>query len=132
MAFDVILAAVGGAAAGLGTSAAFYLLRERAVRAERLAQEQTLKEQLRRDSESAALAARLATQEQLNQGRAELEKSFANQRQAIAAEEQRLSEREAVVNRQLDRFAQMEGELRQRGEALETTRGTLDVERQNL
>ncbi len=102
------------------------------MRAERLAESQSLKEQLRKDSEAAGLAARLAAQEQLARERTELEKSTANHREVLALEEHRLAEREAVVNRQLDRFAQMEQELRTRSESLDAGKVTLETDRQTL
>ncbi len=123
---------LGAGAAGFGICYAFGRLKERAVRAERVAQEQALREQLRKEGEAAGLAARVAAQEQLARERVELEKALASQREALTAEERRLGEREAVTHRQLDRFAQLEQDLRQRSETLETTRMTLESERQTL
>jgi len=132
MQLDVILPFVGVGAAGFGIAYAFSLLKDRAVRAERIAQEQALREQLRKEGEAGALFARVAAQEQLSRERSELDKALASQRTALTAEEQRLGEREAVVNRQLDRFAQLEQDLRLRAESLETSRSSLETERQTL
>jgi ribonucrease Y len=132
MQLDVILPVLGAGAAGFGIAYAFSLLKDRAVRAERIAHEQSLREQLRKEGEAAALAARVAAQEQLNRERGDLEKALSSQRESLSIEEQRLAEREAVVNRQLDRFAQVEQELRQRNEALELSRTALETERQQL
>lgn len=132
MQLEAILPVLGAGAAGFGIAYAFGRLKERALQAERAAEAQALKEQLRKDGEAASLAARVAAQEQLSRERAELEKSFQLQREALTAEERRLAEREAVVNRQLDRFAQLETELRQRSEALETQRLALESDRHTL
>lgn len=132
MQLDVILTVLGAGAGGFGISYAFSKLKDRALRAERIAYEQTLREQMRKESEAAALAARLTAQEQLSRERVELLQSLSSQRDALAADEQRLAEREAVVNRQLDRIAQLEQELRVRSTALESTRLSLETEQHKL
>ena len=132
MVLDSILSALAAGAAGFGVCYAFGRLKERALRAELLGRERDLREQLRKDTEAAGLAARVAAQEQLSRERAEFLQSLAGQRESLVADERRLQDREAVVNRQLDRLSEQEQELRQRGEQLEALRAGLEAERQDL
>lgn len=132
MVLDSILSALAAGAAGFGVCYAFGRLKERALRAELSGRERDLREQLRKDAEAAGLAARVAAQEQLARERAEFIQSLSGQRESVLADERRLQEREAVVNRQLDRLAQREQDLHQRGEQLEASRASLEVERQDL
>lgn len=132
MVLDSILSALAAGASGFGVCYAFGRLKERALRAELLGRERDLREQLRKDTEAAVLAARVAAQEQLSRERTEYLQSLAGQRESLVVDERRLQDREAVVNRQLDRLSQQEQDLRQRGEQLEAFRVGLETERQDL
>lgn len=113
-------------------SFAYQRLKERALRAELAAREHNIREQLRKETESAALEARLRAKEELARSRDDLERSLADQRSRIAEAEARIAERENVVTRQLDRFAHQEAELRQRSELLESARVGLERDRDEL
>ena len=132
MVLDSILAALAAATAGFGVSYAFGRLKERALRAELAGRERDLREQLRRDTESAGLAARLAAQEQMARERSELTQLMSAQREALCADERRVGGREELVNRQMERLAQQEQELRARGEQTEASRAGLETEQQEL
>jgi ribonucrease Y len=121
-------------AAALGVGVAFVRSRnrERAAAAARVAEQQSLQDRLRRETEAAQVAARLAAQEQLGRDRAELEKSLAARQETIAAEERRLVERETTVDRQLDRITRLESEIETRSRTLESDRAALEQERQQL
>lgn len=128
---QIVTAAVCTVVGG-GLAYAFSLSRERAFRAESATRERDLQEKLRRDTESALLSAKVSAQEQVARGRVETEQALAGQRAALDGDERRLAEREAVVNRQLDRFAQQEQDLRLRAELLESARDGLASERTEL
>ena len=128
---QIVVAAVCTVVGG-GLAYAFSLSRERAIRAESATRERDLQEKLRRDTESAFLSAKVAAQEQVSRGRVETEQALAGQRAALDDDERRLADREAVVNRQLDRFAQQEQDFRLRAELLESARDGLASERTEL
>jgi ribonucrease Y len=129
---ETILAATVCTMVGGALAYAFSLSRERAIRAEFSAKERDLQDRLRREGEAAQLNAKVAAQEQLARDRVDLEKQLGSQREAIATDERRLAERESLVNRQLDRFAQVESDLRQRAELIESARTGLEGERTEL
>jgi len=120
------------AAAGIGVALARARKREQATAAARLAEQQSWQDRLRRETEAAQLAAKLAAQEQLVRDRVELEKALSSRQDTIAAEERRLGERESTVDRQLDRIARIESEIDTRSRTLESDRTALDHERQQL
>jgi len=111
---------------------AYFRMKERALRAELSAREQEAREKSRRDLESMTLEARLKANEELSRARSELEKSLEEQRNRLVQAELRIVEREGVVSRQLDRFAQQETELRQRSELLESGRASNEQDREAL
>ncbi|HTH49730.1 MAG TPA: ribonuclease Y [Candidatus Limnocylindria bacterium] len=128
---DLVVALLS-AGAGYGVGFAIFRLKERALRAELSAQEREQEDKLRRNAEAAQLSAKVAAQEQLARDRAELEKSLAAQRDAIATDEHRVAERESLVNRQMDRLALQESDARVRSEQVEISRGELERERMDL
>ena len=113
MAIETWLTAVAGVAAG-GTAAWFvFVARERALRAEAAARF----EADARDSRARA--------------EAEAEQRVADRHRQLAAEEQRLREREDVVHRQLDRLGAFEAELRSRAENVSAAEETVDALRKD-
>jgi ribonuclease Y len=125
---ELVVVALVSLGAGYGISYAMSHLRERALRAELTNRERELGDTFRRDSEAALLNARVAAQEQITRERTELERALAEQREAVTLGERRIVDREALVNRQLDRLVQQEQDLRQRTEQLETARTGLEQE----
>ncbi len=128
----VLIVTLLSVAAGYGIGFAIFRLKERALRAELSAKEREQEDKLRREAEAAQLSAKVAAQEQLGRDRVELEKSLATQRDAIATDEHRVAERESLVNRQMDRLALQESDVRLRAEQVETSRTDLDRERIDL
>ncbi len=120
-----VLVALGSLVAGFGVTYAFARLKERALKAELLARERDQEDRMRRESEALALSFKIAAQEQLARDRAELEKSYASQRETLTADERRLQERENLVTRQMERLTDQERDLRLRSEELEKGRGEL-------
>ncbi|MFM7817943.1 MAG: ribonuclease Y [Verrucomicrobiota bacterium] len=120
------------AAAGFGVAVVRARKREQATAAARLAEQQSWQDRLRRETEAAQLAAKLAAQEQRVRDRVELEKALSSRQETIAAEERRLVERESTVDRQLDRIARLESEIDTRSRTLESDRTALEHERQQL
>jgi ribonuclease Y len=129
---ESVVLALGCVGAGFGVAFAFGRVRERALKAELSAREKDQEDRMRRESEAVALSFKVAAQDQLTRDRAELDKTYAAQRQELALEEKRLRERESLVNRQIERLASQETEVRQRAEELEGARGTLEKERTEL
>ena len=126
------LVALGAALAGFGVAFVRGRKREQEAAATRSTEQQAWQDRLRRETEAALLAARVAAQEQLVRDRAELEKSLSSRQETIASEERRLVERESTVDRQLDRIARLESEIDGRSRSLETDRAALEKERQQL
>lgn len=123
---ETLVAALVSLGAGYGISFAISHLRERALRAELTNRERELSDTFRRDTEAAQLSAKVAAQELISKERAELERSLADKREAVASGERRIAEREALVSRQLDRLGAQEQDLRQRGEQLDLARADLE------
>ncbi len=129
MQLESVLTALACVGAGFGVAFAFGRVRERALKAELLARERDQEDRQRRESEAVALSFKVAAQEQLGRDRAELERSHSAQRVELQADERRLQERESLINRQIERLADQEKEVRQKAEDLETLRATLEKER---
>ena len=129
---ETLVATLVSLGAGYGIAFGISQLRERALRAELMNRERELSDTLRRDTEAALLNARVSAQEQITRERVELERSLADQREAVAQSERRIVEREALVSRQLDRLGIQEHELRQRSELLEGARAGLEQESANV
>lgn len=94
---------------------------------------QSILEKAQRDAETIIRDARLAANEEALKLREQTEQSFAARRQERAELEQRLSERETLINTQLEKLMQVEKTLqeqktalRQQGEALESRQAELD------
>jgi ribonuclease Y len=134
MAVDTITVLVGFSSAIGGFWAAYAVarLRERALRAEFSSKTKDFEERLRRDSDALSLSHKLAAQEQLERERSELERSLASRRAALDLDDERISNREAAVTRQLDRLAQQEADLRQRSSQLDSYREQLELERTEI
>ena len=114
MAIETWLTAVAGVAAG-GTAAWFvFMARERALRAEATA---------RFDAEARESQAKATNA---------AEQRVAERHRQLAAEEQRLREREDVVHRQLDRLGSFEAELRSRAEDVNASKDAAEIGRAHV
>lgn len=127
-----IVSAAIGVAAGAGVC---YLLLSRKQRRARNAEARAggaLVEQARRDAESITTAARAAASEAAAKLRQETEASLTERRTEQAAQERRLSEREALLNSQLARILESEQDLRQQKDALDRKATALENAQQEL
>src|SRR5437879_4633881 len=113
-------------AAGAVTSYLLLTLKNRRCRKAAATEAEALLEKARKESEMTARDARLAASEEALKLREEVEKSFAARREERADLERRLSERERLINSQLERMVEAEKGLQeqktaltQRAEALE-------------
>jgi len=106
--------------------------KQRKLQALRVAEEALLQEKARREAESALREARLAANEEALKLREQMEKSFATRRRELSDLEQRLAERESLINRQLEGLVQRENDLRGRQETIEEKGTALESEREEL
>lgn len=113
---------VGGAA----MAAALLFLRERTLRAASLRKEKEIMENARREAENIVREARLSANEEALKLREQNEQLFASRLREIAGTEQKLHEREVLVNTQLEKLVQEEKNLLTRVEDLEKKRSEAD------
>ena len=93
---------------------------------------QNLLENARRDAEALVRDARLAANEEALKLREQTEQSLSARRQERAELERRLSEREALINSQLEGVVQVERSLRDQKEALKKKSDILEARQQEL
>lgn len=129
MLIEMVAAGLGGLVAGGSMGFLLYRSRERALQAEMRVRERELAEQARKDLEVHRDKVNAAAREEAARTRAELDRQAEEQRRRLNDMEDRLREREAAVNRQLDRFGVQEQELRQRNEQIDAIRAQLEAER---
>lgn len=125
---------VGALALATGLVVGFVLAK---WRANRLAlatgcQREAMLEQARREAENIAREARLTATEEALKLREQSEKAFTGRSRDIAEQEQRLAQRETLINGQLEGIVQQEKSLSAHKQELEQTRKDLESERQNL
>ncbi len=110
----------------------FFRWKQRKLHASRVAEEKSLQEKVRREAEATLREARLAANEEALKLREQTEKSFGTRRRELSDLEQRLAERESLINRQLEGVVQRENDLRNRQETLEGKEAALGAEREEL
>jgi len=110
----------------------FFRWKQRKLHAARVAEEKSLQEKVRREAEATLREARLAANEEALKLREQTEKSFTTRRRELSDLEQRLAERESLINRQLEGLVQRENDLRNRQETLEKKEAALEAEREEL
>src|ERR1700722_11564398 len=110
-----------GAAFVAGVAICFLFLwwKDRKTRQLQSAEAQSVLEQARRNAENTLRDARLAANEEALRIREETDKSFAARRQERADLERRLSERESLINTQLEKIVQAEKGLQEQKEGLQ-------------
>src|SRR6266536_2244556 len=118
--------------AGALLGAVSFRWKQRKLRASRAAEEKTLQEKARREAEATLREARLAANEEALKLREQTEKSFTTRRRELSDLEQRLAERESLINRQLEGLVQRENDLRNRQETLGQKEAALEAEREEL
>ncbi|MDB6016228.1 MAG: rny [Pedosphaera sp.] len=92
----------------------------------------SLLENARRDAEAIVRDARLAANDEAAKIREQTEQSFTARRQERAELERRLSEREGLINTQLEGVVQVEKGLREQKEALKRKSEILEAQQQEL
>lgn len=86
----------------------------------------------RREAEAQLEKTRLTAQQEVTQLRAQFDQATTTQRQELAEQERRLTERESLLNTQLARVIQTENELKAQREQLERKDAELENTRQDL
>jgi ribonucrease Y len=117
-----------------GAIGCFVLLwwMDRKKREGQSAQARSLLEKARQDAENIVRDARLAANEEALRMREETEKSFAARRQERAELEQRLGEREGLINTQLEKIVQAEKSLQDQKDGLQKHGEQLTAQQQEL
>lgn len=119
---------VGGALLG------YWLLvwKDRNLRATHVLQKESVLDAARREAETLLREARLQANEEALKFREQTEKSFAARRLELAETEARLTEREKLINRQLESLMQEEGTLHAQQAELQKKSSALDSAQQEL
>jgi ribonuclease Y len=110
----------------------FVLWRQKSAKNAEASQAQSILDTARRDSEALLRDARLTANEEAFKLREQTEQSFAARRQDRAELERRLSEREALINTQLEGVVQVERGLREQKDALKKKSEILENQQQEL
>src|SRR5438876_10481614 len=118
--------------AGLLLGYCFFHFNQRRVNTKRAAEEKALAENARREAEAVLREARLAANEEALKLREQTEKSFGTRRRELTDLEQRLAERESLINRQLEGLAQREKDLRDNLQELGDKKSAVETERNEL
>jgi ribonucrease Y len=123
-----------GASLIVGAALCYLLLwlRDRNARKLQALQIQTLLDNARRDAEALLRDARLAANEEALKLREQTEQSFTARRQERAELERRLSERETLINTQLEGVVQAEKSLREQKESLKRKAELIETQQQDL
>ena len=110
----------------------FLWWKDRKTRQLQSAEAQSILDQARRNAENTVRDARLAANEEALRIREETEKSFAARRQERADLERRLTERESLINTQLEKIVQAEKSLQEQKEGLHKQDESLATMRHEL
>src|SRR5438552_5971018 len=106
--------------------------RQRRLNTARAAKEKLVLENAQRDAEAVLREARLAANEEALKLREQTEKSFGTRRRELTDLEQRLAEREMLINRQLEGLVHRETDLRTKQQELEEKKAAVETERNEL
>src|SRR5207253_6644189 len=110
----------------------FYHWKQSRLHSVRAAEGKSLLESAHREVEAIMREARLAANEEALKLREQTEKSFGTRRRELSDFEQRLAERESLINRQLEGLVQREKDLRDKQQDLEEKKCTVESERNEL
>jgi ribonucrease Y len=122
---------LAGSALIVGTIIGYWLVRwkERNVRAALAIKEQSILDAAAREAETLAREARVKCNEEIARVKQETERSFSTRQAQLLESERRLTERETLINRQLESFVAEEkalrtqqGEWQKKAEALDAQR----------
>ena len=134
MIFSVTHFIIGAAIFFIGVALGYWLLRwkERNLRATQSLREKNLLENARREAEAVIREARLAATEESLKLREQTGQLFTARRKDIDTAEQRLNEREVLVNHQLETFLQQEKILAAQKEEYKAKEQSLEKIREEL
>src|SRR5438093_765523 len=110
----------------------FFHWKQRRLRTARDAEEKSLLENARREAESILREARLAANEEALKLREQTEKSFGTRRRELSDLEQRLADRERLINRELEGLVHREKDLGEKGQELDEKKSVVEAERNEL
>lgn len=119
---------LGGAGLGYG----IHSWKQRKSRTHRAAEEKALLENARREAEAVLREARLAANEEALKLREQAEKSLGTRRRELTDLEQRLADRESLINRQLEGLVQRESDIRTRQQEMDEKLAATEAERNEL
>jgi ribonuclease Y len=124
----------GGAFLVAGAFVGYAILRwnERGKRSALDLEAKSIIDNAKREGEAVVREAKLNANEEVQKLRAQTEKSFASRQLETAALEQRLAQRESLINQQLEGLVQQEKNLREQQGALQKKSETLENERAEL
>src|SRR5712671_6686386 len=106
--------------------------KHRKLQLARAAEEKLLRDNSQREAEAILREARLAANEEALKLREQTEKSFGTRRRELTDLEQRLAERESLINRQLEGVVQREKDLRGNLQELGEEKAAVEAERNEL
>jgi ribonuclease Y len=110
----------------------FLWWRQKSAKNAEASQVRSILDTARRDADALVRDARLASNEEALKLREQTEQSFATRRQERAELERRLSDREALINTQLEGVVQVERGLREQKDALKKKSEILESQQQEL
>jgi ribonucrease Y len=113
--------------AGAALCYAFLWWKDRNTKKLQSLEAESILEKAKRDAEAIVRDSRLAANEEALKMREQTEQSFAARRQERAILEQRLSERETLINTQLDKLVQTEKNLQEQKTAMADQAKSLDA-----
>jgi|SRR5579884_533013 len=129
---NIGMESVGFIIAGAALCYAFLWWKERNTRKLQSLEAQSILEKARHEAETIIRDSRLAANEEALKIREQTEQSFAARRQERAELEQRLSERESLINKQLEKLVQSEKSLQEQKAALREQATALDAKQAEL
>jgi ribonuclease Y len=119
-------------AAGIAGGYGWFRWRDHRLGTAIACKKQALLENAQREAETIAREARLAATEEALKLREQTEKAFAGRLREIADCEQRLSQRESLINEQLEGIVQHEKAIRSQKDELKEKQQAIEAERQQL
>jgi ribonucrease Y len=129
---NLVLECAGFFLAGIVLCCLALWWKDRNTRKSQAIESRSLLEKAKTDAEAIVRDARLAANEEALKIRQETEQSFAARRQERADSEKRLSERESLINAQLEKVVQVEGNLLEQKTALQRQAELLATEQRAL
>lgn len=126
----IFTAGIGLFLAGLGLGYALFTLKERRRQAALGRDAQAIVETARRDSESIIREARITANEEALKLREQAEKALSTRKRELVDAEQRLAQREALINSQLEGLLNQEKSLREKCEEWQRSRVNIEASKE--